>query len=639
MAKELDLPKLEEKIQKYWNKENIYKELVESRKSGPKFYFCQGPPFTSGHAHIGHAWNHTIKDSIIRYKSMQGFDVFRRAGWDMHGLPTEVKVEEEVLGSKTKKDIQEYGIENFIKECKKFSINNMNVMTKQLKRFGVWLDWDDPYQTMDARYMEGVWFCIKKAHEKGLLYKDNRVIHWCPRCETAMSGYEVRDEYRNVTDHSIYVKARVKGRDESILIWTTTPWTLPANTAIAAHPEFDYVRVKVGGEVIVLAKERVHIIKDKHEVIEEFKGKKLDGIEYEPMLDIPAQKDIKHRVVMAPDLVTLEDGSGLVHIAPGHGEEDFEVGKEQDLDSLSPVDDSGRFTIDPYKGEYVRDANATIIEDLRESGNLYMDEKITHSYPHCWRCKSPLIMRVTPQWFLAVSKIRDRLLEKNREIEWIPQWIGSGRFENWLQNVKDWCISRQRYWNTPLPIWTCDCGNMEVIGSIEELCEKSIGKLNPENIDLHMPSMDAVRLGCVCGLEMTRVPDVMDVWLDSGCASWANLGYPHKGEKLKGLFPADFITEGSDQTRGWFYSMLVCSVIAFDDISYKRVLYHGFSLDSEGKKMSKSLGNVVEPLNVAEKYGADVLRFYMLSATVPWEDLRFNMESLAAVDRTLRILW
>ncbi len=639
MTKELDLPELEERIQNYWREENIYRELVESRKGGTKFYFCQGPPFTSGHAHIGHAWNHAIKDSIIRYKSMQGFEVFRRAGWDMHGLPTEVKVEEEVLGSRTKKEIQEYGIKNFIQECKRFSIKNMNVMTEQLKRLGVWLDWDNPYQTDDTRYMESVWFCIKRAYEKGLLYQDNRVIHWCPRCETAMSGYEVKEEYRDITDTSIYVKARVKGRDESILIWTTTPWTLPANTAIAAHPEFDYVRARVGGEVIILAKERVYILKGAYEILEEFRGEELNGLEYEPILNIPVQQGIKHRVVMAPDLVTLEDGSGFVHIAPGHGEEDFEIGRRYNLDSLSPVDDSGRFTIEPYKGEYVRDANSVIIRDLEETGNLYKEERITHPYPHCWRCKSPLIMRMTPQWFLAVSKIRDRLLKKNREIEWIPDWIGSGRFKKWLQNAKDWCISRQRYWNTPLPIWQCSCGRMEVIGSIEELYEKSIEKLNPEDIDLHMPSMDAVRIRCSCGREMRRVPDVMDVWLDSGSASWANLGYPHKKGKFKELFPADFITEGSDQTRGWFYSMLVCSVIAFDDIPYKRVLYHGFSLDSEGRKMSKSLGNVVEPLNVVRKYGADVLRFYMLSATVPWEDLRFNMESLTAVDRTLRILW
>jgi len=639
MDKELNLPKIEERIQEYWEKENIFKELIEARKSGPKFYFCQGPPFTSGHAHIGHAWNHAIKDAVIRYKSMQGFNVFRRAGWDMHGLPTEVKVEEEVLGSRTKKDIEEYGIENFIQECKKYSIKNMNVMTEQLKRLGVWLDWEDPYQTLDPRYMESVWFCIKKAHEKGLLYADNRVIHWCPRCETAMSGYEVRDEYRNVTDHSIYVKAKVKDKEEAILIWTTTPWTLPANTSIAAHPEFDYVRAKIGNEIIILAKERIHVIEEKYEILEEFKGKELDGIGYEPMLSIPAQKEIKHRVVMAPDLVTLDDGSGLVHIAPGHGEEDFEVGKEHDLDSLSPVDDSGRFTIEPYKRMYVRDANPVIINDLQESGNLYREEKVTHSYPHCWRCKTPLLMRSTPQWFLAVSKIRNKLLEKNREIEWVPDWIGSGRFENWLQNVKDWCISRQRYWNTPLPIWQCSCGEITVIGSIEELCQKSLQNLNPSNIDLHMPSMDSVKLKCSCGKEMSRVRDVMDVWLDSGCASWANLGYPYREEKFKKLFPVDFITEGSDQTRGWFYSLLVSSVIAFDDIAYKRVLYHGFTLDSEGRKMSKSLGNVIEPLDVVNKYGADVLRFYMLSATVPWEDLRFSLESLSAVDRTARILW
>jgi len=639
MTKELDLPKLEERIQEYWEKNNIYKELVEERRSGPKFYFCQGPPFTSGHAHIGHAWNHAIKDSIIRYKSMQGFNVFRRAGWDMHGLPTEVKVEEEVLGSRTKKDIEEYGIENFIQECKKYSIKNMNQMTKQLKRLGVWLDWDDPYQTLDPRYMEGVWFCIKRAHEKGLLYSDNRVIHWCPRCETAMSGYEVRDEYRNVTDPSIYVKAKLKGRDEFIIIWTTTPWTLPANTAIAAHPEFDYTKVKLGNEILILAKERIHVIEEEYEILSELKGKELDGIEYEPMLNIPAQKEIKHRVVMAPGLVTVDDGSGLVHIAPGHGEEDFEVGKEHGLDSLSPVDDSGRFTIDAYKGTYVRDANSAIIKDLQGSGNLYREEKVTHPYPHCWRCKTPLLMRSTPQWFLAVSKIRDKLLKKNKEVEWIPEWIGSGRFENWLQNVKDWCISRQRYWNTPLPIWKCSCGEITVIGGIEELCQKSLQNLNPGNIDLHMPGIDSVKLKCSCGKEMSRVRDVMDVWLDSGCASWANLGYPNREERFKKLFPADFITEGSDQTRGWFYSLLVSSVIAFDEIAYKRVLYHGFTLDSEGRKMSKSLGNVVEPLDVANKYGADILRFYMLSATVPWEDLRFSLESLSAVDRTARILW
>ncbi len=639
MAKRLNLPRLEEEVQRYWDEKAIFQEFVESKRGGKKFYFCQGPPFTSGKAHIGHAWNHAIKDTFLRFKTMEGYDVFRRAGWDMHGLPIEVKVEETVLGSRTKKEIEEYGIENFITECKKFAIQNMNQMTEQLKRLGVWLDWEDPYMTLDKRYMEGVWFGIKRAYEKNLLYEDKQVIHWCPRCETAMSGYEVRDEYRDITDFSIYTRAKLKDKDEFILIWTTTPWTLPANTAIAIHPDFDYVRVRVDNEILILAKERLPVLKKEYEILEEFKGKELDGLEYIPMLDIPIQRDIKHRVVMAPDLVTLEEGTGCVHIAPGHGEEDAAIGKRCNLTVLSPVDDGGRFTIEPYKGVYVRDANSIIINELKESGALFMEEKITHSYPHCWRCKTPLILRSTKQWFLAISKIKKRLLEKNKEIDWIPEWIGSGRFENWLKNARDWCISRQRYWNTPLPIWRCECGNLEVIGTIDELFRKSTQKLDLETLDLHRPSIDKVKLKCTCGKEMERVKDVLDVWLDSGSASWANLNYPHKKEEFKVLFPSDFITEGSDQTRGWFYSLLVSSVIAFDRIPYKRVLYHGFTLDADGRKMSKSLGNVVDPTEIIERYGADVLRFYMLGATVPWEDLRFSLEGLETTNKFFNILW
>ncbi|RLI86951.1 MAG: isoleucine--tRNA ligase [Candidatus Altiarchaeales archaeon] len=637
----LNLPEIEEEVQRYWKENSIFNEMVESRRDGKKFYFCQGPPFTSGQAHIGHAWNHALKDMVLRYKTMNGFNVYRRAGWDMHGLPIEVKVEETVLGSKSKKEIEEYGIENFIGECKKFAIRNMNNMTSQLQRLGIWLDWDNPYMTLDRKYMEGVWFGIKRAHEKNLLYEDEQVIHWCPRCETAVAGYEVRDEYKEISDYSIYVKARLRGKEnEFILIWTTTPWTLPANTAIAVHPEFNYVKVKFGDEILILVKERLDdALRGEYEILEEFKGKELDSLEYFPILDIPVQEGIHHRVVMAPEIVTLEEGTGCVHIAPGHGEEDFDVGKKYHLDSLSPVDEAGRFTIEPYKGMYIRDANAVIIKDLEDNGRLLREERISHRYPHCWRCKTPLILRSTKQWFLAVSKIRDELLEKNMEIEWIPEWIGSGRFENWLKNAKDWCISRQRYWNTPLPIWRCECGNIEVIGSIKELAEKSVREIDTENLDLHRPQIDKVKLKCTCGKEMSRVKDVIDVWFDSGSASWANLNYPHEKEKFKELFPADFITEGSDQTRGWFYSLLVGSVIAFDEIPYKRVLYHGFTLDANGRKMSKSLGNVVDPSDVIEKHGADVLRFYMLWATVPWEDLCFSWEGVASVERMFNILW
>ncbi len=454
-----------------------------------------------------------------------------------------------------------------------------------------------------------------------------------------MAGYEVRDEYKEVTDPSIYVKVKVKGKNEYILIWTTTPWTLPSNIAIAVHPEFDYAKVKVEDEVLILSKERLGILKKEYKILEEFKGDDLRDIEYLPILEIPVQKEIRHRVVTAPELVNLNEGTGCVHIAPGHGEEDFSVGRRNNLQVLSPVDEAGRFDIEPYKGIYVRDANPGIIENLKESKKLFREEKISHRYPHCWRCKTPLILRMTKQWFLAVSKISDNLVEKNREIEWIPDWIGSGRFENWLKEAKDWCISRQRYWNTPLPIWQCECGEIEVIGSINELYEKSKIKFEIQELDIHRPAIDGIKLKCKCGKEMSRVKDVMDVWLDSGSASWANLRYPQNKEGFEELFPADFITEGSDQTRGWFYSLLVSSVIAFDRIPYKKVLYHGFALDSEGRKMSKSLGNVIATEDVIEKYGADVFRFYVLWTTVPWEDLRFSWEGIDAVNRTLNILW
>ncbi len=645
MGKRLNLSGLEKEIQEYWERNSIHREVCESRRGGERYYFCQGPPFTSGTAHIGHAWNHAIKDAVIRYKTMQGLDVYRRAGWDMHGLPIEVKVEEDVLGSRSKKEIEEYGIESFISECKKFSLQNMNNMTSQLKRLGVWLDWDDPYMTIDSRYMEGVWFLMKKAHQKNLLYEDKQVIHWCPRCETAMAGYEVRDEYRDVMDHSIYVKARLKDKSGYIIIWTTTPWTLPSNTGIAVHPEYEYVKVEYMGERHILARERLEAIAEEifpegdYRVIEGFRGEELDGKEYDPIVDIEIQKGIRRKIVVDDELVNLEEGTGCVHLAPGHGEEDFRVGKQHNLEMLSPVDGAGRFTIEPYMGEYIRDSNNVIIKQLDEKGTLLHAGRKSHPYPHCWRCKEPLLLRATKQWFLSVSEIRETLLEKNQEIMWVPEWVGSGRFENWLRNARDWCISRQRYWNTPLPIWRCSCGEMEVIGSLEELRDKATTEINVEEIDLHRPSIDEIKLKCGCGKEMRRVEDVLDVWLDSGCASWANLGYPNQGDKFRELFPADFITEGSDQTRGWFYSLLVSSVIAFDEIPYRRVLYHGFTLDEEGRKMSKSQGNVIDPFEVTDKYGADVLRYYMLWTSVPWEDLRFSYDGLEIINRLMHILW
>ncbi len=709
---------IEKDIENFWNTHNIADKFKNLNKDNVQhFYFCQGPPFTSGEAHIGHAWNHIIKDAIIRYKTAQGYNVFKRAGWDMHGLPIEVKVEGK-FGIKTKKDIEIFGTDKFIEECKNFAITNMQAMTSQLKELAVWLDWENPYLTIDKHYMEGVWFGIKQAYEKNLLYEKEKVIHWCPRCETAMAGYEVADGYKEVTDTAIYVLTKLKNnvqynnkfKDASIVIWTTTPWTLPANVAIAVNPEIDYCIVEYknergGAERVICSRNSTKRIfggqkskgkdmkdtkkkkykddvlevntknndvktenlenfeenskdKSKNEnlnlnIIETFKGKELENLQYEPMLNIPAQNEVEHKIVMAKELVCEEDGSGCVHIAPGHGEEDAIVGEKYHLSSLSPVDESGKFTIDPYKGIYIKDANKIIINTLKETGKLLKKENVTHTYPHCWRCHTPLLLRKTKQWFLAISKIRDELLRNNEKVNWIPDFIGHGgnsRFENWIKEPTDWCISRQRYWNTPLPVWKCEkCNNIDVIGTIPELAEKgyiveegnlrNLKKINSEEeiSDLHKNFVDNVVIKCEkCGSYMNRVKDVMDVWLDSGSASWANLGYPADKTKMS-LFPPDFITEGSDQTRGWFYSLLVMGTIAFDSIAYKNVLYHGFTLDEKGKKMSKSLGNVINPKDVIVQFGVDVMRMYVLSIT-PWDDLKFSMEELKNTDKLMNML-
>jgi len=657
MMDTLNIKAIEEEISAYWKKHDIEKKFKEKNSKKQKFYFCQGPPFTSGEAHLGHAWNHVIKDAIIRFKTAQGFDVFKRAGWDMHGLPIEVKVEN-ALNIKNKKEINAFGIDKFIDECRNFSVKNMQSMTMQLKSLAVWLDWDNPYQTINIDYMESVWYGIKKAYDKGLLYEKERVIHWCPRCETAMAGYEVTDGYKEVTDNSVYVKVKIKPKNREkeeldekfIIIWTTTPWTLPANVAIAVHPEYEYVLLEHAGEKLICAKDAISRIFGSDEnnvknvkngnikILETFKGCELEGLEYESILNMPIQESINHRIVLAKNLVTSTEGSGCVHIAPGHGEEDAEIGRIYGLVSPSPVDESGKFNIQPYLGINVRDANQIIINDLKKCGKLLKEEKITHTYPHCWRCKTPLILRKTKQWFLAVSKIKDNLISENKAIEWIPSFIGHGgnsRFENWLQNAEDWCISRQRYWNTPLPVWKCsECENIEVIGSIDEL--KSMSGVS-EIKDLHKNTVDRIEIKCnKCGRQMKRVIDVMDVWLDSGSASWANIGYPKNKDALK-IFPIDFITEGSDQTRGWFYSLLVLGVIVFNKAPYKKVLYHGFTLDEKGQKMSKSLGNVISHLDVLKKYGVDVFRFYVLTPT-PWEDLKFSWKDVEESEKTLNIL-
>jgi isoleucyl-tRNA synthetase len=645
-----DPRKSEQEIQAWWQENNIHEKIKQMRANGPLWYFLDGPPYASGAIHLGTAWNKIIKDAILRYKSMRGFNVRRQPGWDCHGLPIEVKVEEK-LGIKSKKDIEQViGVERFIQECKQWALTHISIMTEQFKRLGVWMDWDSPYVTFVNDYIESAWWTLKRAHEKGLLQMSLRVIHWCPRCETALAEHEVRGEYQDVRDPSLFVRFKLADRpNEYLLIWTTTPWTLPANVAVCVHPEHNYARVQVGSEVYILAEALVARVMDElgireYRVVGISKGKELEGLRYEhPLLEeVPKQREFqRHHRVICGEHVTLEEGTGCVHTAPGHGEEDFQVGNKYGLPVFSPVGSDGRFTAEAgkYAGMFVKEADRVIVEDLQRKGALMKWGFIVHSYPHCWRCQTPLIFRATEQWFLKISDIKPRILELNAaNVRWVPEWVAT-RYVNGVQSVGDWCISRQRYWGIPLPIWICSsCREMVVVGSAKELAELATERLG--EIDLHRPYIDRVSLRCPsCGDEMHRVPDVLDVWFDSGIASWASLNYPKQSEPFESLWPSDFITEGEDQVTKWFYSQQAASVIAFDKVPYKQVLMHGFALDAYGRKMSKSLGNVVEPSEVVERYGADVLRFYMLSANSPWEDLRFNWKGVEVVSRMLNVLW
>lgn len=628
--------------------------MKEVRSGARKFYFLDGPPYTSGYIHLGTAWNKVLKDVVIRFFTMNGYDVRRQPGWDMHGLPIEVKVEQE-LGFRSKKDIERYGIEKFIGKCKNFAMRNLKIMEKQFRRLGVWMDWDNPYMTISRNWIESEWWTFKKAWEKGLIDTDLRVVHWCPRCETALAEHEI--EYKSLEDPSIYVKFPLENRDsEFIVIWTTTPWTLPANLAILVHPDFEYAKVKVRfrrkEEIWYMAKARVNEVMREigiknYEIINVFKGRELDGWRYIHVLqeEFPRQKEFQEKyervhTVVIGEFVTLEEGTGCVHIAPGHGKEDFEIGKRYNLPVYCPVNKSGEYAEGEWKGLFVKKADNKIIERLDKKGVLVFSSKIVHNYPTCWRCKSPLLFRATKQWFLKVSLIKEDIINKNHKyVEWLPSWVKK-RYEDGVRNVGDWVISRQRYWNTPIPLWICKkCGHREVIGSLKELKNKAIDELL-DDLDLHRPWIDRVKLKCSkCGGEMERIPDVLDVWFDSAIASWASLDYPNRKDLLQKLWPADLIIEGQDQVLKWFYAQQVLSVVAFDKPPYKKVAMHGFVLNATGSKMSKSLGNIVMPEDVISRYGADSLRIYLLSTTLPWEDIRFRWEEVEEVKGALDILW
>jgi len=637
---------VEEEARTFWRAQDTYKNVQELRKNGKPFFFVDGPPYTTGYIHLGTAWNKILKDAILRYHRMHGLHVIDRAGYDMHGLPIEVRVENE-LGFKSKKDIETYGIGRFVEKCRDFAITHKEIMSRQFSDLGVWLDFENPYQTISDDYIEAAWFTLKRVSEEGMLERGYRVVNWCPRCETAIADAEV--EYWDETDPSIYVKFPIHDlTDEFLVIWTTTPWTLPANVAVAVSAEAIYARVRAlrdgVSEILWIAEELIEgILKagryQDYEVLSTKKGSELVGTTYDsPLLEaVPMQASIPHRIVAA-DFVAMEH-SGMVHIAPGHGWDDYVLGLKENLLIICPVDGTGAFTEEAgeFAGRAVKDAetNKDVVRALGSA--LIAEKKLTHRYGHCWRCKAPNIFRATSQWFIRASEVKEKMLTSIKDdVTWYPDWAGSARFHDWIDGVRDWCISRQRYWGIPIPVWACSsCDDYKVIGRFSELEELSGMKIT----DPHRPMVDAITIPCTCGGTMRRVEDIFDVWFDSGVASWATLSYPGSEEAFDNLWPADFITEGQDQTRGWFYSQLCLSQIAFGRAPYKKVLMHGFALDAQGKKMSKSFGNVVTPEEVVEKFGVDVLRLYILSASAPWDDLKFNWEGVRTVHRALNILW
>lgn len=630
---------IEEKILDFWEKKKIPEKARNLRKEKKKFFFMDGPPYATGFIHLGTAKNKILKDCYIRFFRMLGYDVWDQPGYDTHGLPIENKVEKK-LGFKRKADIEAFGIENFIKECEKFATEFIDVMNNQFANLGVWMDWKNPYLTLTNDYIEGAWATFKEGFKKGLLFKGSYPVHVCPHCETAVAYNEI--EYKKVSELAIYVKFKVKDKEnEFLLIWTTTPWTLPGNTGIMVKPDADYVKVKVNGEVLILAKDLVKTILSKagiknYKIVKTLRGKELEGLHYEhPFPDLfPFQKQLKnaHIVVLSERYVTLDEGTGLVHTAPGHGKEDYEVGKKYGLPIVCPVEMDGCFdeTCGKFAGMYVKDADKLIVEELKKRKLLFYEETITHDYPHCWRCKSPLLLLCAEQWFFRVTGIRDKLIEENERVNWVPNWAKK-RFKNWLESLGDWPISRQRYWGIPLPIWVCEkCDEIKVIGSREELSKI------PE--DFHRPYIDEVTLKCEkCEGIMRRIPDVLDVWFDSGVASWASLGYPKEKKLWEKLWPADLNIEGVDQIRGWWNSQLITSVITFDKAPYRNILFHGFIYDEKGQPMSKSLGNIVMPEEVIKKYGRDILRAFLLSKP-PWEKILFKWREVEEIAKNFNVI-
>ncbi|HHW03210.1 MAG TPA: isoleucine--tRNA ligase [Thermoanaerobacterales bacterium] len=634
---------IEEKILDFWKQNDIFKKSIESRKDSPDYVFYEGPPTANGMPHAGHVLTRVVKDLIPRYRTMLGYRVDRKAGWDTHGLPVELEVEKQ-LGISGKPEIEKYGVEDFIKKCKASVFTYEQEWRRMTERVGFWIDMDHPYVTYHNTYIESVWWALKKIWEKGLLYKGHKVVPYCPRCGTSLSSHEVAQGYEEVEDPSVYVKFPVAEEPGTFfLVWTTTPWTLPSNVALAVKDDYTYVKVEHNGEKLILAEGRLQVLDGGYKVLEKFPGEKLASMKYNPVFPFFEKEKERAFYVVTADFVTLEDGSGIVHIAPAFGEDDSRVGQKYGLPVLQPVDAQGKFTgeVTPWAGMFVKDADKGIIKDLKQRNILYKAEKYLHSYPFCWRCDTPLLYYGRSSWFIKTTAIRDRLIEINKKIGWHPEHIRDGRFGNFLENVIDWCLSRERYWGTPLNIWVCkECGHQHAVGSIEELRQMSKNPVG--DIELHKPYVDEVVLKCPhCGADMRRVPEVIDCWFDSGSMPFAQHHYPFENEEyFKNHFPADFIAEAIDQTRGWFYSLLVISALLFDESPYKNVLVMGHVLDQFGQKMSKHKGNVLDPWKVLNEQGADAMRWYLYVASPPWSPSRFYQDAVSEAQRKfLGTLW
>lgn len=636
----------EAEVLKFWKENDIANKCITNREGCDTFTFYDGPPTANGKPHIGHVLTRVIKDMLPRYQSMKGKKVLRKAGWDTHGLPVELEVEK-LLGLDGKEQIEKYGIEPFIKKCRESVWKYKGMWEEFSDVVGFWADMEHPYITYENDYIESVWWALNEIWKKGLLYKGHKVVPYCPRCGTPLSSHEVAQGYKDVKERSAMVKFKAKDEDNTyFLAWTTTPWTLPSNLGLVVNPEVDYVKVSYEGQNLIMAEALVEAVfankEGEHPVLERFKGKALEYREYEPLYPY-AEGKIKKKAfyVMCDGYVTTSDGTGIVHTAPAFGEDDARVCREYDMPFVQFVDAKGNMTEDTdWPGIFVKDADPLILDELKHSGKLFKAPKFEHSYPHCWRCDTPLIYYARESWFIKMTAVKEQLIANNNTINWIPDAIGKGRFGEWLEHVQDWGISRNRYWGTPLNVWECSCGHQHSVGSIAEL--KSMSDNCPDDIELHRPYIDAVTIKCPeCGGEMKRVPEVIDCWFDSGSMPFAQWHYPFENKEIfEERYPADFISEAVDQTRGWFYSLLAISTLLFDNASYKNVIVLGHVQDKDGKKMSKSKGNAVDPMDALRKHGADAIRWYFYENSAPWLPNRFHDDAVQEGQRKfMGTLW